>query len=85
MLFAWKVAKYVKSNAIVYAKDSRTIGVGLGQISRINTALIVAIKAERAGLVIPGSVMSSNELFPFTDCIEAAVIQPGGSQCVLLR
>ena len=86
MLFAWKVAKYVKSNAIVYAKDSRTIGVGAGQMSRINSARIAGIKAEHAGLVVPGSVMSSDAFFPFADGIEAAaeagiaaVIQPGGS------
>ena len=86
LLFAWKVAKYVKSNAIVYAKDSRTIGVGAGQMSRINSARIAGIKAEHAGLVVPGSVMSSDAFFPFADGIEAAaeagiaaVIQPGGS------
>jgi phosphoribosylaminoimidazolecarboxamide formyltransferase/IMP cyclohydrolase len=86
LLFAWKVAKYVKSNAIVYAKDSRTIGVGAGQMSRINSARLAGIKAEHAGLVVPGSVMSSDAFFPFADGIEAAaeagiaaVIQPGGS------
>ena len=72
LLFAWKVAKYVKSNAIVYAKDSRTIGVGAGQMSRINSARIAGIKAEHAGLVVPGSVMSSDAFFPFADGIEAA-------------
>lgn len=86
MLFAWKVAKYVKSNAIVYAKDNRTVGVGAGQMSRINSARIAGIKAEHAGLVVPGSVMASDAFFPFKDGIEAAaeagiaaVIQPGGS------
>ena len=86
MLFAWKVAKFVKSNAIVYAKDNRTVGVGAGQMSRINSARIAGIKAEHAGLVVPGSVMASDAFFPFKDGIEAAaeagiaaVIQPGGS------
>jgi len=86
LLFAWKVAKYVKSNAIVYAKDNRTVGVGAGQMSRINSARIAGIKAEHAGLTVPGSVMASDAFFPFKDGIEAAaeagikaVIQPGGS------
>jgi phosphoribosylaminoimidazolecarboxamide formyltransferase/IMP cyclohydrolase len=86
LLFAWKVAKYVKSNAIVYAHDGQTIGVGAGQMSRINSARIAAIKAEHAGLQVTGSVMASDAFFPFSDGIEnaasvgiAAVIQPGGS------
>lgn len=86
MLFAWKVAKYVKSNAIVYAKDGQTIGVGAGQMSRVNSARIAAIKAEHAGLEVRGSVMASDAFFPFRDGIDnaaqvgiAAVIQPGGS------
>lgn len=86
LLFAWKVAKFVKSNAIIYAKDSRTIGVGAGQMSRINSARIAAIKAEHAGLQVAGSVMASDAFFPFRDGIDnaanvgiAAVIQPGGS------
>ncbi len=86
LLFAWKVAKYVKSNAIVYAGAGRTIGVGAGQMSRINSARIAAIKAEHAGLEVKGSVMASDAFFPFRDGIEnaagvgiAAVIQPGGS------
>ncbi|PID46149.1 MAG: bifunctional phosphoribosylaminoimidazolecarboxamide formyltransferase/inosine monophosphate cyclohydrolase [Proteobacteria bacterium] len=86
MLFAWKVAKFVKSNAIVYAKDGRTIGVGAGQMSRVNSARIAGIKAEHAGLAVPGSVMASDAFFPFKDGIQAAaeagitaVIQPGGS------
>lgn len=86
LLFAWKVAKFVKSNAIVYAKDNRTVGVGAGQMSRINSARIAGIKAEHAGLTVPGSVMASDAFFPFKDGIEAAaeagiaaVIQPGGS------
>ena len=86
LLFAWKVAKYVKSNAIVYAKDGRTIGVGAGQMSRVNSARIAVIKAEHAGLAVSGSVMASDAFFPFRDGIDnaaaagiAAVIQPGGS------
>ncbi|MCD9088330.1 bifunctional phosphoribosylaminoimidazolecarboxamide formyltransferase/IMP cyclohydrolase [Stenotrophomonas sp. SY1] len=86
MLFAWRVAKYVKSNAIVYAKDERTIGVGAGQMSRVYSARIAGIKAADAGLVVPGSVMASDAFFPFRDGLDAAaeagitaVIQPGGS------
>jgi phosphoribosylaminoimidazolecarboxamide formyltransferase / IMP cyclohydrolase len=86
LLFAWKVAKYVKSNAIVYAKDHRTIGVGAGQMSRVYSARIAGIKAADAGLVVPGSVMASDAFFPFRDGLDAAaeagiaaVIQPGGS------
>jgi phosphoribosylaminoimidazolecarboxamide formyltransferase/IMP cyclohydrolase len=86
LLFAWKVAKFVKSNAIVYAADQRTIGVGAGQMSRVNSARIAAIKAEHAGLAVEGAVMASDAFFPFRDGIEnaaargiAAVIQPGGS------
>ncbi len=86
LLFAWRVAKYVKSNAIVYARDSMTIGVGAGQMSRVNSARIAAIKAEHAGLAVPGSVMASDAFFPFRDGIDnaaqagiKAVIQPGGS------
>lgn len=86
LLFSWKVAKFVKSNAIVYAKDSMTIGVGAGQMSRVNSARIAAIKAEHAGLVVEGSAMASDAFFPFRDGIDnaakagiKAVIQPGGS------
>ncbi|MCP5479588.1 MAG: bifunctional phosphoribosylaminoimidazolecarboxamide formyltransferase/IMP cyclohydrolase, partial [Rhodanobacteraceae bacterium] len=86
LLFAWRVAKYVKSNAIVYAKDERTIGVGAGQMSRVISARIAGIKADDAGLAVPGSVMASDAFFPFRDGIDAAaeagiraVIQPGGS------
>ncbi|MDQ2701219.1 MAG: bifunctional phosphoribosylaminoimidazolecarboxamide formyltransferase/IMP cyclohydrolase [Pseudomonadota bacterium] len=86
LLFAWRVAKYVKSNAIVYAKDGRTIGVGAGQMSRVYSARIAGVKAGDAGLVVPGSVMASDAFFPFRDGIDAAaeagikaVIQPGGS------
>ena len=86
LVFAWKVAKFVKSNAIVYAKDRRTIGVGAGQMSRVYSAKIAGIKAADEKLVVPGSVMSSDAFFPFRDGIDAAaaagitaVIQPGGS------
>ncbi|MBQ0730138.1 MAG: bifunctional phosphoribosylaminoimidazolecarboxamide formyltransferase/IMP cyclohydrolase, partial [Oleispira antarctica] len=86
LIFAWKVAKYVKSNAIVYAKGRQTIGVGAGQMSRINSARIAGIKAEHAGLQVEGSVMASDAFFPFRDGLDnaaangiKAVIQPGGS------
>jgi len=86
LLFTWRVAKYVKSNAIVYGRDGMTIGVGAGQMSRVNSARIAGIKAEHAGLEVPGSVMASDAFFPFRDGLEnaaaagiAAVIQPGGS------
>ncbi|MGR4021339.1 bifunctional phosphoribosylaminoimidazolecarboxamide formyltransferase/IMP cyclohydrolase [Vibrio harveyi] len=85
-LFCWKVAKYVKSNAIVYAKGDMTIGVGAGQMSRIYSAKIAGIKAADEGLEVAGSVMASDAFFPFRDGIDAAaeagikcVIQPGGS------
>ena len=86
LLFAWQVAKYVKSNAIIYASDNMTIGVGAGQMSRINSARIAAIKADHANLKVSGSVMASDAFFPFRDGIDAAnevgisaIIQPGGS------
>lgn len=86
LLFSWRVAKFVKSNAIVYGKDGMTIGVGAGQMSRINSARIAGIKAEHAGLEVKGSVMASDAFFPFRDGLDAAaeagikaVIQPGGS------
>jgi phosphoribosylaminoimidazolecarboxamide formyltransferase/IMP cyclohydrolase len=86
LLFAWTVAKYVKSNAIVYARNQQTIGVGAGQMSRVYSAKIAGIKAEDENLVVPGSVMASDAFFPFRDGIDAAaeagitaVIQPGGS------
>ena len=86
MLFAWKVVKYVKSNAIVYVRDQRTIGIGAGQMSRVYSARIAAIKAADEGLPVPGSVMASDAFFPFRDGIDAAaaagvtaVIEPGGS------
>ena len=86
LIFAWKVAKFVKSNAIVYAKNRQTIGVGAGQMSRVNSARIAAIKAEHAGLEVKNAVMASDAFFPFRDGIDnaaangiACVIQPGGS------
>jgi len=86
MLFAWKVAKMVKSNAIIYAKNNQTVGVGAGQMSRINSARIAGIKAEHAGLEVVGAVMASDAFFPFRDGIDNAgqagiscIIQPGGS------
>jgi phosphoribosylaminoimidazolecarboxamide formyltransferase/IMP cyclohydrolase len=86
LLFTWKVAKYVKSNAIVYSKNGSTIGVGAGQMSRVYSARIAGIKANDEGLTVPGCVMASDAFFPFRDGIDAAaeagivaVIQPGGS------
>ena len=86
LLFSWRVAKFVKSNAIVYGKDNMTIGVGAGQMSRVNSARIAGIKAEHAGLQVKGAVMASDAFFPFRDGIDnaaeagiTAVIQPGGS------
>jgi phosphoribosylaminoimidazolecarboxamide formyltransferase/IMP cyclohydrolase len=86
LLFTWRVAKFVKSNAIVYGRDGMTIGVGAGQMSRVNSARIAVIKAEQAGLAVRGAVMASDAFFPFRDGIDqaaaagiTAVIQPGGS------
>jgi len=86
LLFAWKVAKYVKSNAIVYCKDAMTVGVGAGQMSRVDSARIAAIKAENNKLTVVGSVVASDAFFPFRDGLDVlakagatAVIQPGGS------
>ncbi len=86
LLFAWKVVKYVKSNAIVYCRDGMTIGIGAGQMSRVYSAKIAALKAADEDLEIHGSVMASDAFFPFRDSIDAAaqvgitaVIQPGGS------
>lgn len=86
LLFTWKVAKYVKSNAIVYGRDQMTIGVGAGQMSRVYSARIAAIKATDANLTVAGSVMASDAFFPFRDGLDSAaevgvtaVIQPGGS------
>lgn len=86
LLFCWKVAKFVKSNAIVYAKEGMTIGVGAGQMSRVYSAKIAGIKAADENLQVAGSVMASDAFFPFRDGIDAAaaagikaIIQPGGS------
>ena len=86
MLFAWQVAKYVKSNAIVYAKNRQTIGIGAGQMSRVYSARIAALKAADEGLQVAGAALASDAFFPFRDGIDsaaeagiAAVIQPGGS------
>jgi phosphoribosylaminoimidazolecarboxamide formyltransferase/IMP cyclohydrolase len=87
MEFAFTICKHVKSNAIVYAKDGATLGIGAGQMSRIISAKIAAIKAEEAKLSLKGSVMASDAFFPFPDCVQAAaeacataIIQPGGSK-----
>jgi len=84
--FAWKVAKFVKSNAIVYAKDLQTVGIGAGQMSRVDSARIAILKAQDADLPIVGSAMASDAFFPFRDSIDnaakagvTAIIQPGGS------
>jgi phosphoribosylaminoimidazolecarboxamide formyltransferase / IMP cyclohydrolase len=86
LLFAWHVVKYVKSNAIVYVKGQTTVGIGAGQMSRVYSARIAAIKAEDEGLEVKGAVMASDAFFPFRDGIDSAanvgitaVIQPGGS------
>jgi len=86
LLFAWRVAKFVKSNAIVYASTQQTVGIGAGQMSRVVSSRIAGIKAEDAGLTVPGAVMASDAFFPFRDGLDAAaeagisaVIQPGGS------
>ncbi|MDQ7988968.1 MAG: bifunctional phosphoribosylaminoimidazolecarboxamide formyltransferase/IMP cyclohydrolase [Candidatus Dactylopiibacterium sp.] len=86
LLFAWRVAKYVKSNAIVYCRDGMTVGVGAGQMSRVDSARIARIKAENAGLEVRGCVVASDAFFPFRDGLDVlaqagatAVIQPGGS------
>jgi phosphoribosylaminoimidazolecarboxamide formyltransferase/IMP cyclohydrolase len=86
LLFAWRIAKFVKSNAIVFVKDGRTVGIGAGQTSRVVSTRIAALKAADAGLAVAGSVMASDAFFPFRDGLDAAaalgiraVIQPGGS------
>ena len=86
LMFAWKVAKYVKSNAIVYAKNKQTIGIGAGQMSRVISADIANLKAKEEGLKVAGAVMASDAFFPFRDGIDkaassgiASIIQPGGS------
>jgi len=86
ILFAWKVARMAKSNAIVFAANGRTLGVGAGQMSRVDSARIARWKAEDAGLALKGAAMASDAFFPFRDGIDSAaaagikaVIQPGGS------
>ncbi len=86
LLFAWRVAKFVKSNAIVFCRDGMTVGVGAGQMSRVDSARIAAIKAKNANLSLAGSVVASDAFFPFRDGLDVvvdagavAVIQPGGS------
>ncbi len=85
-MFAWKVAKFVKSNAIVFAKDGQTIGIGAGQMSRVISAEIASLKAKEESLNVEGSCMASDAFFPFRDGIDKAassgiksIIQPGGS------
>jgi phosphoribosylaminoimidazolecarboxamide formyltransferase/IMP cyclohydrolase len=85
-LFGWKVCKHVKSNAIVFAREGQTVGVGAGQMSRVDSVKIAVIKAATHGLDLKGSVVASDAFFPFRDGVEeagkagaAAVIQPGGS------
>ena len=85
-MFAWKVAKFVKSNAIIYAKNKQTIGIGAGQMSRVISAEIANLKAKEEGLEVKRAVMASDAFFPFRDGIDkaaysgiAAIIQPGGS------
>lgn len=86
LLFAWKVAKFVKSNAIVFCKDGMTMGVGAGQMSRLDSARIASIKAQHAQLSLQGTVVASDAFFPFRDGLDvvvdagaSCVIQPGGS------
>jgi phosphoribosylaminoimidazolecarboxamide formyltransferase/IMP cyclohydrolase len=86
LLFAWKVAKFVKSNAIVFCKDGMTMGVGAGQMSRLDSARIASIKAGHAKLTLQGTAVASDAFFPFRDGLDvvvdagaSCVIQPGGS------
>ena len=86
LVFAWRIAQFVKSNAIVFARDGRTIGIGAGQMSRVDSARVAVWKAEEAGLDVKGSVLASDAFFPFRDGLDSAaaagvtaVIQPGGS------
>ena len=86
MLFAWKIVRHVKSNAIVFAKDEQTLGIGSGQTSRVDSSEIAVSKAAKEQLSLKGSAIASDAFFPFSDGIEAAahagataVIQPGGS------
>ncbi|MFQ3632680.1 MAG: bifunctional phosphoribosylaminoimidazolecarboxamide formyltransferase/IMP cyclohydrolase, partial [Roseiflexus sp.] len=84
--FAWRVVKHVKSNAIVFATTDRTLGIGAGQMSRVDSTRVAMWKAQNAGLSLAGSVIASDALFPFPDSVEiaatagaTAIIQPGGS------
>ena len=86
MMFAWKIAKFIKSNTIVFVKNGMTLGVGAGQMSRVDSARIASIKAKEAGLSLQGSIAASDAFFPFRDGLDViidagakAVIQPGGS------
>ena len=86
LLFSWTVAKFVKSNAIVYSRDGMTLGIGAGQMSRVDSARMAALKAQAAGLALAGSAVASDAFFPFRDGVDvvieagaSAVIQPGGS------
>ena len=86
LVFAWRIARFVKSNAIVFCGGGMTLGVGAGQMSRVDSARIASIKAQNAGLSLAGSVVASDAFFPFRDGIDVvaqagakAVIQPGGS------
>jgi phosphoribosylaminoimidazolecarboxamide formyltransferase/IMP cyclohydrolase len=86
MRFAWRIVKHVKSNAIVYATSDRTLGIGAGQMSRIDSSRIAVWKAKEAGLDLKGSVIASDAMFPFADGLQTAIdagatacIQPGGS------
>ena len=86
MMFAWRVAKFVKSNAIVYCGNGMTLGIGAGQMSRVDSARMASIKAENSGLSLAGSAVASDAFFPFRDGLDvvvsagaSCVIQPGGS------
>jgi phosphoribosylaminoimidazolecarboxamide formyltransferase/IMP cyclohydrolase len=87
LIFAWRVAKYVKSNAIVAVKDRATLGIGAGQMSRVISSKIAAMKAQEVGLTLAGASVASDAFFPFRDGLDAlaefgikAIIQPGGSR-----
>jgi phosphoribosylaminoimidazolecarboxamide formyltransferase/IMP cyclohydrolase len=87
LMFAWRVCKFVKSNAIVFARDGMTIGVGAGQMSRVYSTRVAALKAKDEGLEVEGSSMASDAFFPFRDGIDVAaeygikaIVQPGGSR-----
>jgi phosphoribosylaminoimidazolecarboxamide formyltransferase/IMP cyclohydrolase len=87
MRFAWRIVKHVKSNAIVYATSDRTLGIGAGQMSRVDSSRIAVWKASEAGLDLQGSVIASDAMFPFADGLQTAIdagvsacIQPGGSK-----